>query len=402
MKPLEGIKVIEVSNWVSGPTCATILADCGAEVIKVEHLKTGGDPARGWMPIRLPTEKQINWVFEAINRGKRSLALDLGLPKGQEIFHRLIRASDILVTNIRISTAETLNLDYETLSALNPRLIYARITGYGARGPDKDRMGFDSLSFWARSGLMDAFSPTEGPPVPLGCSLGDVTTGTFLSGAIMMALYHRERTGVGSVVDTSLYASGVWTSAEAIWATLIGGSSMPKLSREEYSNPLLVHYRCSDGRWLNLAILQSDRYWSVFCSAIDRPDLETDPRFAGQDARAENSAALVAIIDDEFSKHPLEYWGPRLDEAHIAWGPISDIEEVAKDPQLHANDSIVEVDHPQLGRLKEVATPFQINQETLASRTSAPEFGSSTEDILQEHAYSWEEILELKNQKVII
>lgn len=402
MKPLDGIKVIEVSNWISGPICATILADCGAEVIKIEHLQTGGDPARGWVPVRLPTEKQINWVFEAINRGKRSLALDLGLEKGQEIFQRLIKNADILVTNLRIPTAESLKIDYETLSALNPRLIYARITGYGTRGPDKDRMGFDGLSFWARSGLMTAFSPPEGPPVPLGCSLGDVTTGTYLSAGIMMAMYNRERTGKGSLVDTSLYASGVWTSAEAIWAALIGGAAMPKLSKENRPNPLLGYYQCSDGKWLNLSVLQSDRYWSMFCSVIDRPDLETDPRFADQDARAENSGALVAIIDDEISKHPLEYWGPRLDEAHIAWGPISDIEEVAEDPQLQANDSIVEVEHPHLGRLKGIATPFQINQETLSSHTAAPEFGSSTEDILQEHDYSWEEIVELKNQKVII
>ncbi len=402
MKPLEGIKVLEVSNWISGPTCATVLADCGADVIKLEHLQTGGDPARGWVPVNLPKEKQINWVFEAINRGKRSLALDLGQDKGQEVLQRLIRDTDILVTNVRISTAETLHLDFETLSALNPRLIYARITGFGARGPDKDRMGFDSLSFWARSGLMDVFSPIEGPPVPIGCSLGDVATGTFLFAAIMMALYNRESTGEGSLVETSLYASGVWTSSEAIWSTLIGGSSMPKLSREEFPNPLLQLYRCSDDRWVNLCILQSERYWSVFCSVIDRSDLETDPRFIDQDARAENSAALVALLEEEFGKHPLDYWAPRLDEAHIAWEPTSEIEEVASDPQLYANQSIVEVDHPHLGRIKEVAAPFQFNQETLASRTSAPEFGSATEEILQEHDYSWDEILELKNQKVII
>ena len=402
MKPLEGLKVIEISNWISGPTCATILGDCGAEVIKIEHLQTGGDPARGWVPVNLPKEKQINWVFEAINRGKRSLALDLGQDKGQEIFQRLIRDTDIFVTNLRISTAETLHLDFETLGALNPRLIYARITGFGARGPDKDRMGFDSLSFWARSGLMDVFSPIEGPPVPIGCSLGDVATGTFLYGAIMMALYNRERNGEGSLVETSLYASGVWTSSEAIWSTLIGGSAMPKLSREEFPNPLLQLYHCSDDRWINLCILQSERYWSVFCSVIDKPDLETDPRFIDQDARAENSAALVALLEEEFGKRPLDYWGPRLDEAHIAWEPTSEIEEVASDPQLYANDSIVEVDHPQMGRIKEIAIPFQINRETLSSRTSAPEFGSSTEDILQEHAYSWDEILELKKQKVII
>ena len=402
MKPLDGIKVLEVSNWISGPTCATVLADCGADVIKLEHLQTGGDPARGWVPVNLPKEKQINWVFEAINRGKRSLALDLGQDKGQEVLQRLIRDTDILVTNVRISTAETLHLDFETLGALNPRLIYARITGFGARGPDKDRMGFDSLSFWARSGLMDTFSPIEGPPVPIGCSLGDVATGTFLFAAIMMALYNRESTGEGSLVETSLYASGVWTSSEAIWSTLIGGSSMPKLSREEFPNPLLQLYRCSDDRWVNLCILQSERYWSVFCSVIDRPDMETDPRFIDQDARAENSAALVALLEEEFGKHPLDYWAPRLDEAHIAWEPTSEIEEVASDPQLYANQSIVEVDHPHLGRIKEVAAPFQFNQETLASRTSAPEFGSATEEILQEHDYSWDEILELKNQKVII
>ncbi len=278
-KPLEGIKVVEVANWVSGPTCGVMLSDYGAEVIKVEHLQTGGDPTRGWIPEVDPPPDQINYVFEAINRGKRSLALDLGSEKGREIFAKLVRESDVLVTNLRVSTAESLGIDYETTSALNPRLIYGRLTAYGVEGPDRDRPGYDMLSFWARSGLMSLFSPPEEEPFPLACSLGDATTGTFLFGAIMMALYDRERTGKGQVVDTSLYTNGIWASAESMWSMLLSGRPLRSLSEYIKSNPLVQLYKCGDGKWAQFCLLQSDRAWLPFCSAINRSDLAQDPKF---------------------------------------------------------------------------------------------------------------------------
>ena len=272
-KPLEGVKVVEVANWVSGPTCGVMLADYGAEVIKVEHLKSGGDPTRGWIPNIDPTPDLVNYVFEQINRGKRSLALDLGSEKGKEIFARLIKYSDVMVTNLRVGTAAALGIDYESLSAINPALVYGRLTAYGIDGPDKDRPGYDMLSYWARSGLMSAISPVDGPPVDLPCSLGDVNTGTFLFGAIMMALYARERTGKGAVVDTSLYNAGIWGSAESIWSMLISGRPLKSLAEFISINPLVKYYQCGDGKWAQLCLLQSDRAWLPFCAAIARPDL---------------------------------------------------------------------------------------------------------------------------------
>ncbi len=401
-KPLEGLKVIEVANWVSGPTCGVMLSDYGAQVIKVEHLQTGGDQARGWIPEPDPPPDQINYVFEAINRGKRSLALDLASEKGAEIFAKLVKEVDVLVTNLRVGTAKALGIDYDTLSAINPSLVYGRLTGYGVEGPDKDRPGYDMLSFWARSSLMSSFSPPEGPPMSLPNSLGDVTTGTYLFGGIMMALYQRERTGKGALVDTSLYNAGIWNSAESIWAMLISGRPLRSLAEYVKTNPLVQFYQCSDGKWAQLCMLQSDKAWVPFCHAIERPDLAQAPKFGSLHDRSVHTTELTAILQAQFLRQPRYYWGSRLDEAGLPWEPVSSIEEVAANPQLQATGSIMEVKHPRHGPLKELAAPYRIGNRSFASETSAPEFGASTEDVLLGLGYSWEEIVEFKETNVII
>ena len=401
-KPLEGVKVVEVANWVSGPTCGVMLADYGAEVIKVEHLQTGGDPTRRWIPEIDPSPDLINYVFEQINRGKRSLALDLGSEKGKEIFARLIKDSDVMVTNLRVGTAESLGIDYESLSAINPALVYGRLTAYGIKGPDKDRPGYDMLSYWARSGLMSAISPADGPPVDLPCSLGDVNTGTFLFGAIMMALYTRERTGKGAVVDTSLYNAGIWGSAESIWSMLISGRPLKSLAEFISINPLIKYYQCGDGKWAQLCLLQSDRAWLPFCAAIARPDLAEEPEYGSLQGRAVRSEELTAILKAHFKTQPRDYWAARLDESGLPWEPISSVEEVGVSPQLEATGSIVEVEHPQHGSLKELASPFRIGNESFASKVSAPELGASTEVVLLDLGYSREEIVGLKEAGVVL
>lgn len=402
LKPLEGVKVVEVANWVSGPTCGVMLADYGAEVIKVEHLQSGGDPTRGWIPNIDPILNLVNYVFEQINRGKRSLALDLGSEKGKEIFDRLIKDTDVMVTNLRVGTAEVLGIDYESLSAINPGLVYGRLTAYGTDGPDKDRPGYDMLSYWARSGLMSAISPVDGPPVDLPCSLGDVTTGTFLFGAIMMALYARERTGKGAVVDTSLYNAGVWGSAESIWSMLISKRPLKSLAEFISINPLVKYYQCGDGKWAQLCLLQSDRAWLPFCAAIARPDLAAEPKYGSLEDRAVHSEELTAILEAHFKTQSRAHWAALLDAAGLPWEPISSIDEVGVSPQLEATGSIVEVEHPRYGALKELASPYKVGNESFAADTGGPEFGASTEDVLLGLGYSGEEIDGLRESGVVM
>ena len=401
-KPLEGVKAIEIANWVSGPTCGVMLGDYGADVIKVEHLQTGGDPTRGWIPEPDPPPDHINYVFQHVNRGKRSLAVDLASEKGREVLARLVRESDILCTNLRISTAQALGIDYETVSAINPRLIYGRLTGYGDEGPDRDRPGYDMLSFWARSGLMNVFSPPEEEPVPLPCSLGDVTTGTYMFGGIMMALYERERTGKGGVVDTSLYAAGTWGSAESIWCMLIEGRPLRSIADYIKANPLVQLYRCGDGKWAQLCMLQSDKAWIPFCGVMERPELAQDTRFGSLEDRATHSAELSGIVQEQFLKRPRDYWAARLDEAGLPWEPVSAVDEVVAHPQMRTGGRIVEVEHPEHGTMKQLAPPYRVNRETFASRAPAPEFGGATEDVLLGLGYSWEEIVGLKEAGVVI
>ncbi|MFQ5872545.1 MAG: CaiB/BaiF CoA transferase family protein [Dehalococcoidia bacterium] len=402
MLPLEGLKAVELAIWLAGPACGAILADCGAEVVKVEHLESGGDPARGWTPTHIPAKDQVNYVFEMTNRGKRSIALDLRQEEGREIMYKLIESADIFITNLRLFTLESLKMDYETLSRLNPRLIYGRATGFGPRGPDRNRLGFDSVGFWARSGLMAVHGEPEHPPVRMRGSLGDVTTATFLFAGVILALYARERTGKGHLVDASLLATGTWVAAENLWAPLITGETIPRSSRRSPPNPLVNSYRCSDDRWFYPCVLQTDRYWPDFCRAIEREDLIEDPRFNNHDHRCQNSAALVEILDEVLGARPLGEWGEKFDQNHIAWGPAKSPGEVVNDPQMEAMDYIVEVDHPTHGRLRELAVPFQHNGESFTPRKAAPEFGDSTEAVLLELGWTWDDILSLKDREVAL
>ena len=401
-KPLEGVKVVEVTVWLSGPTCGMLLADYGAEVLKVEHLQTGGDPTRGWVPEPDAPPDIVNYVFETVNRGKRSLAVDLGTEQGREIFAKLIAEADVMVTNLRVGTAESLGIDYESVRAMNPSIVYGRLTGYGVEGPDRDRPGYDVLSFWARSGLMWAFTPPDSLPVQLPTSVGDVSTGTFLFGAIMMALYNRERTGVGSVVDASLYNSGVWASAESIWSMLISGRPLRSIADFIRVNPLVKHYKCADGKWAQLCMLQSDRAWRPFCHAIDRPDLAAESRYDSLEGRATYTDEITDILSRHFATQPRDHWAQRLDGANLPWAPIASVEEVANNPQLEATGSIVEVAHPTHGSLRQLAPPHKFNDRTMASEKGAPEFGDASEDVLLELGYSWDQIAALKDARVII
>ncbi len=402
MLPLEGVKVVELAIWLAGPACGVIMADCGADVIKVEHLETGGDPARGWTPTDATVKQDPNYVFETMNRGKRGIALDLSREKGREVLYTLCKQADVFVTNLRLSTLDKLKVNYDSIREVNPGIVYVRGTGYGPRGPEKDKMGFDSIGFWARSGIMASIGDPGSVPTRMRGSLGDVSTGTCMFAGTMAALYRKERTGEGGLVDGSLLGTGAWIAAENLWAPLRTGKTPPRYSRKSPPNPLVNIYSTSDGRWVYMTILQADRFWPNLCRAVERDDLIEDERFSKIDARRENSAALVAILDEQFRKRTLEDWGNRLDAERIAWGLVTEPEEVISGEQVEANEYVIGVDHPVLGHLRETAIPFQIDGSALTPRAPSPEFGGSTEEVLLEAGYSWEEIGDMKEERVVI
>ena len=402
MLPLEGVKVVELAIWLAGPACGVIMADCGADVIKVEHLESGGDPARGWTPTDATVKEEPNYVFETMNRGKRGIALDLSQDKGREVLYRLCQQADVFITNLRLSTLDKLKVNYDSIKKVNPNIVYVRGTGFGPRGPEKDRMGFDSIGFWARSGIMASIGDPDAVPVRMRGSLGDVSTGTFLFAGMMAALFRKERTGKGGLVDGSLLATGTWVAAENLWAPLRTGKTPPKYSRKSPPNPLVNIYNTFDDRWIYMTVLQGDRFWPNICRAIEREDLTEDARFSLIEPRRENSAAMVAIFDIEFRKRTLDDWGKRLDAEHIAWGLVTEPEEVISGEQVNANEYVIGVEHPVLGHLRETAIPFQIDGAPLMPRASSPEFGASTEEVLLEAGYTWEEILEMKEEKVVL
>ena len=402
MLPLEGVKVVELAIWLAGPACGVIMADCGADVVKVEHLETGGDPARGWTPTDATVKQDPNYVFETMNRGKRGIALDLSQDKGRNVLYTLCKQADVFVTNLRLSTLDKLRVNYDSIRKVNPGIVYVRGTGYGPRGPEKDKMGFDSIGFWARSGIMASIGDPGSTPTRMRGSLGDVSTGTCMFAGTMAALYRKARTGQGGLVDGSLLATGTWIAAENLWAPLRTGQTPPRYSRKSPPNPLVNIYNTSDDRWVYMTILQADRFWPNLCRAIGREDLIHDARFTQIDERRKNSAAVVEIIDEQFKKRTLEEWGRRLDAEHIAWGLVTEPEEVIAGKQVEENEYVIGVDHPVLGRLRETAIPFQIDGKALTPRAPSPEFGGSTEEVLLEAGYTWEEIAEMKESRVVI
>ncbi|MFQ5875389.1 MAG: CaiB/BaiF CoA transferase family protein, partial [Dehalococcoidia bacterium] len=383
-------------------------------VVKVEALASDGDPIRGFQFGNLmdpdldpslanrPTKSEPSPLFEMTNRGKRSIAVDLSEEAGREILYALVKEADVLITNLRSSTLRSLKADYETLHDLNPKLIYGRVTAYGPKGPDCDKRGFDSTAFWSRSGLMAMHGEPDGPPAQMHGSVGDYTTAVFLFAGVLLALRQRESTGKGSLVDTSLLGAGMWAASHDMVVALFKGLDLPRTSRRSPPNPLANIYLCADGKWMHLCLLQTDRYWDDLCVALQEEGLHADSRFRNHSSRCQNSAALVGILDEVIITRPFDEWAERFDKHNLVWAPVSSPTEVISDPQVERNNYLVEIDHPSYGKLREIAAPFQLNGEPLCSGRRAPEFGESTEQVLLELGYRWEDIVRLKEGKVVL
>ncbi len=396
--PLDGVRVLEVANWLAVPAGVALLADMGAEVIKVEP--PAGDAWRGFRmaSVGYPGEFAGNYVFEADNRGKRGITLNLDAPEGRDIVARLAESADVLVTNLIPSRAERYGITYAALSARNPRLIFAHFTGYGVAGPERDRLGFDYAAFWARSGIMGLVGEEGGAPPLQRPGMGDHTTALAIACGIIAALFERERSGRGQEVDFSLVHTGLWVLSTDVQAALLARANPSKHDRTAPANPIWNTYRCADRSWLLLVMPQPDPYWPKVCAAIGRPELVDDPRFDSLDARARNSRELVAILEGAFASAPREEWGRRLDAHGVIWAPVQSMTEVITDPQARANGAFAAINHPSLGTFETVAPPFRFGRSRVEPRGPAPELGQHTEEVLLEAGYSWEEIAALREQ----
>ena len=395
---LEGIRVVEMGLWVAGPAAAGLLADWGADVIKVEP--PSGDPMRAFFRLSTGSKVERNPPFDLDNRGKRSVALDLRVPAAREAAQRIVDRADVFVTNLRAAALARAGLAYEDVRAENPRLIYAGLSGYGQRGPEKDRAAFDYAAFWARAGAMASLGEPEGPPPTQRPAMGDHPAGLALAGAVAAALYHRERTGQGQEVHLSLFHAGMWMMATDIQTCLITGLGAAPTGRL-VPNALWNHYKAKDEKWFHLVMLQADRYWSGFCAALERPDLEHDERYADIFVRAQHGAELIAALDEIFATRTRAEWAERFDRHQLVWGPVQSITDVVADPQARALDAFAKVQHRSGDDIEIVRSPVDFGATPASVRHGAPELGEHTEAVLLEYGYSWDDIAKLKEQGAI-
>jgi crotonobetainyl-CoA:carnitine CoA-transferase CaiB-like acyl-CoA transferase len=400
--PLEGLRVLDWTIWQQGPVCSAMLADLGAEVIKLES-RDGGDPGRGLVSIGgAGLAKRPNFYFEANNRNKKSLTLDLKQPEAREIVYELAAVSDVFVQNFRKGVAARLGLDYATLRRRNSRLIYANATGYGPEGPDSGDPSFDQLGL-ARSGLMLAAGEPGMPPLPIAGGIADQMGAVVMAYGVLAALVARERFGVGQEVDASHLGSMSFLQGLSLSCKLMAGFAFPRTFRSRAPNALWNHYRCADDKWLALGMLQADRYWKDLCRALARPELADDARFADFRKRTENAQACVAILDEVFASKPRAEWMAILrDGGDFIFTVVNSVDDLPEDPQMRVNGYIVDLDHPEFGKTAMVGIPVRLSETPGSVRTPAPELGQHTELILTETlGYDWDRVAALREKGVI-
>ncbi len=401
-RPLEGIRVIDWTIWQQGPVASMMLADLGADVIKIEA-REEGDPGRGVLRAAgVDLSQMANFYFEAHNRGKRSIALDLKRPESKEIMKRLVEKSDVFVQNFRPGVAKRLGLGDEALRKINPKLIYASGSGFGLDGPDAERPCMDYLGL-ARSGIMNAAGSPDDPPLAIQGAIADQMAGSMLAFGIMTALLHRERTGEGQVIDVSLLGAMTWLQGLSMASRLMLGNEMPRFSRDSAFNPLWNHYRCADDRWIAFAMAQSDRWWEDFAKALGRQDLLEGDRFNSMMNRGIHAKVLIGILDEVFATASCEEWCKRLDAAgDFIFTIVNSVKDLPDDPQVRANGMIASVEHPNLGTLEMLNLPVRFSESPAVISGPAPEFGQHTELLLTEElGFSWDEVTELRQKRVI-
>ena len=400
--PLDGIRVIDWTIWQQGPVASVMLGDLGADVIKIEE-RVGGDPGRGMLKAQgLDLRDRPNFYFEANNRNKRSLTVDLKKPAGVAIVQRLAERADVFVQNFRKGVAGRLGLDAATLRAQNPRLVYASASGYGPEGPESGAPSFDYLGL-ARSGIMYSCGEPDDEPLAIAGGIADQMGAIMLAYGIVTALFARERTGRGQEVDASHLGSMSWLQGLGLSARLMLGRALPRQPRRYATNPLWNHYKCGDGQWLALSMLQPDRYWERFCAVLEIPEAAADPRFKSMLDRMANAGECIALLDEVFARRPRAEWLRRLAAGgDFIYSIINSVDDLPDDPQMQANGYVTTFEHPAFGPTQVVGLPVRLGDTPGSIRLPAPEFGQHTEEILTEVlGYSWEEIGRLREEEVI-
>jgi crotonobetainyl-CoA:carnitine CoA-transferase CaiB-like acyl-CoA transferase len=390
--PMEGVKVVELGQWVAGPAAAAVLGDWGADVVKIEPLD--GDPFRGLLSAL--GAGGTSPPFELDNRNKRSVALDLGVAEAREIAARLVDGADVFVTNARPGALARAGLDFAAVAERNPRLVYAHITGYGLQGDDADRAAYDVGAFWSRAGVAASLTP-DGSPLPYQRGgMGDHMAGLAAAGAVSAALFARERSGAGQLVSVSLLRIGLYMIGWDISMSLRLGLPTTPISVAAPPNPLITAYEAGDGKRFWMLGLQADRHWPDVLRAVERPEWAEDERFSSIMARFRHAAELVAELNAIFATRPLAEWASILDREDVWWAPVQHGHETVDDPQVRAAGGFVPVPTDGGDPVEMVASPVDFGGTPWSARSMPPEFAQHTEEVLLELGHDWDRIIELK------
>ncbi|MCR9096204.1 MAG: CoA transferase [bacterium] len=382
--PLAGIKVVEIASFVAVPAAGALLADMGAEVVKVEV--PWGEVYRHASPklAGFDSDFPAGAPYQMDNRGKRSLGLDLALPQAQEALRKVIAGADVVITNVLPARLEKYGLDPETLQRDQPSLIFARLSGYGPDGDRANDPAFDYTAFWSLSGLMDHLRDLDAPPGWMRPGVGDHSAAMAMVTGILGALRVRDQGGDGQVIDVALQQIGYYINGNDAANALATGETPPRHDRKEPRNPLWNHYETRDGRWLFLVMIEADRYWPTFTKLIERPDLAADERFANAGERFRNSRALVELLDALFKERSLAEWEDVLNGGRLIWAPVRTLAEAIQDENANATGMFATVDHPEFGKFKTVAPPFRMSGHAMTGDAPAPLLAVDTADVLGE------------------
>ena len=402
MGTMEGVRVVEVALYALGPAAAAILSDWGADVVKIEH-PASGDPMRSLTYSGIdPGTNGFTFLWEIMNRGKRSVGLDLNQAEGREILFDLIRDADVFLTTLLPAGRRKLGIDVDDVRAANPRIIYARGSAYGPRGPEAEKGGFDALTYWHRTGMSTAVTPdpSQVPALP-GPAFGDIQGAMTLASGIAAALFQRERTGIGCVVDTSLFAVGVWgMQSNLAGANLLEADMLPAPNHFSPTNPPNEVYRTAEGRFIALTMPQTDHAWVRLCDVLGHSELAFDERFHDLDARRSNAADCVRALDEIFASKYLAEWCEILQQQDGQWDVVRRVGELNQDAQAWANGYLSNIEYDAERSLTVVPAPVQFDQVSPVLRP-APELGAHTEEVLLELERDWPEIIRLKESQVI-